>query len=72
MSSTDDSQKNAVKTASQSRPSVEPPREKEHTGSIWTHPYMIYIVLTVMLFLLLCGLGYLAWVNEWIPNRRTS
>lgn len=46
--------------------------EKEHSGSIWTHPYMIYIYLTVFLFLILVGVGYLAWTNGWIPNRGIS
>jgi hypothetical protein len=43
--------------------------EEEHTGSIWKHPYMVYIVLTIALFLLLVWLGYLAWENGWIPSR---
>lgn len=43
--------------------------EEEHTGSIWTHPYMLYVVLTVVLFLILLGLGYLASENGWVPSR---
>jgi hypothetical protein len=47
-------------------------REKEHQGSVWSHPYMIYILLTILLFLLLIGAAYLAWENGWIPNRGIS
>lgn len=43
--------------------------EREHTGSIWTHPYMIYILLTAALFVLLVFLGWLALTNGWIPQR---
>ena len=53
------------------KPPTRPSVEKEHEGSIWTHPYMIYILLTAVLFLVLVGLGYAAWVNHWIPNRGT-
>ena len=47
------------------RPAV----EKEHTGSVWSHPYMIYIALTAALFAFLVILAYLAWTNDWIPKR---
>lgn len=43
--------------------------EREHVGSIWKHPYMIYIVLTVALALLLVGLTYVASENGLIPSR---
>ncbi len=43
--------------------------EEEHTGPIWKHPYMAYILLTIALFLGLIGLGYLASENGWIPSR---
>ncbi|MGZ3708231.1 MAG: hypothetical protein ACXWPM_05355 [Bdellovibrionota bacterium] len=46
-----------------------PRREEEHQGSIWKHPYMIYVLLTVVLFLLLLLAAYLAITNGWIPNR---
>ena len=46
--------------------------EMEHSGSIWTHPYMAYIWATMVLFLLLVFLGWLAWTNGWIPNRGIS
>lgn len=45
--------------------------EEEHTGSIWKHPYMIYVALTLILFVLLVVVGWLAWTNGWIPNRGT-
>ncbi len=48
-----------------SRPTV----EKEHVGSVWSHPYMIYIALTAGLFIFLIALGYVAWMNHWIPKR---
>lgn len=44
-------------------------REPEHKGSIWTHPYMIYIVLTVAIFGFLLFVGHLALENDWIPKR---
>ncbi|MFZ9595325.1 MAG: hypothetical protein ACO3A2_04530 [Bdellovibrionia bacterium] len=43
-------------------------REKEHTGSIWTHPYMIYVLLTLVLFLFLLFAGWLAWSEGWLPH----
>jgi hypothetical protein len=46
--------------------------EKEHSGPIWTHPYFIYVFFTVGLFLLLLLAAWLAWENDWIPNRRTT
>ncbi len=53
------------------RPPSNHPRkhEEEHLGSIWKHPYMIYSVLTVILFLFLIAAGYLALKNGWIPNQ---
>ncbi len=42
--------------------------EVEHKGSIWTHPYMIYVLLTTVLFVLLGFMAWLAWTNGWIPN----
>lgn len=49
-----------------------PEPEREHTGPIWKHPYVLYILLTVVLFLLLLFLTWLAMENGWIPNRGTS
>ena len=43
--------------------------EPEHVGSIWTHPYMVYIYLTAALFLGLLLIGWLAWENGWVPSR---
>jgi len=43
--------------------------EPEHEGSLWTHPYAIYIILTVVLFVFLILMGYLALENDWIPRR---
>ena len=44
--------------------------EAEHQGPIWKHPYMAYVLLTAVLFVFLLGMGWLAWSNGWIPNRR--
>jgi hypothetical protein len=43
--------------------------EPEHKGSIWTHPYFIYIYLTAAIFVFLGLIGWLAYENGWIPNR---
>ncbi len=45
------------------------PPEPEHHGSIWKHPYLVYVLLTVLLFVFLVFLGWLAWDNGWIPHR---
>lgn len=45
--------------------------EEEHQGPIWKHPYLLYVLLTVVLFLFLLGMGWLALENGWIPNRGT-
>jgi len=45
------------------------PSEPEHTGSIWTHPYFMYIYGTVFLALFLGLMGWLAYENGWIPTR---
>jgi hypothetical protein len=46
--------------------------EPEHQGSLWTHPYMVYIWLTLVLFLFLVFVGYLGYTNGWIPDRGIS
>ena len=43
--------------------------EKEWTGSVWKHPYMLYIFGTLILFAFLLLMGYLAIENDWIPKR---
>lgn len=43
--------------------------EREHEGSIWKHPYMIYILLTAVLFVALVVVAWLALENGWIPKR---
>ena len=45
------------------------PHEPEHVGSIWKHPYLIYIYLTAILFVGLVLIAWLAWENGWIPSR---
>jgi hypothetical protein len=51
----------------QNRLSPEP--EPEHQGSIWKHPYFVYILLTVVLFGGLLAAAWLAQMNDWIPRR---
>lgn len=51
----------------EARPGVK--YEPEFTGSGWKNPYVIYIVLTMVLFGFLILMGYLAWTNGWITNR---
>jgi hypothetical protein len=46
--------------------------QPEHEGSIWKHPYLIYILLTIVLFFILLGIGWLAWTQGWIPSRGIS
>jgi hypothetical protein len=43
--------------------------EREWTGPIWKHPYMIYVWLTLVLFAFLLLMAWLAWTNDWIPHR---
>jgi hypothetical protein len=43
--------------------------EAEHQGSIWKHPYMVYVFLTAGLFIFLVVMAYLAITNGWLPNR---
>ena len=43
--------------------------EAEFTGSGWKNPYVLYIILTTVLFLFLVLMGYLALQNDWIPHR---
>lgn len=48
-----------------------PEREPEYSGSIWKHPYVLYIMITVPLFLLLILMAWLAVKNGWLPDRGT-
>lgn len=48
---------------------MEQEREPEHQGSIWKHPYMVYVYLTAALFGGLILLGWLGLENGWIPSR---
>lgn len=42
--------------------------EEEHKGSIWKHPYMLYVVLTMVLFTVLVVAAWLALKNGWLPK----
>jgi hypothetical protein len=50
---------------------AEPPQspEREHEGSIWKHPYLVYVVLTVLLFGFLLVAGYVALRSGILPKR---
>lgn len=43
--------------------------EPEHKGSIWKHPYLLYVAATAGLFGFLLLAAWLAWSNGWIPTR---
>lgn len=43
--------------------------EPEHEGPIWKHPYMVYVMLNVVLFVFLLIAAYVAWTSGWIPER---
>ena len=62
--------KNPMQNSNTNKPALNP--EKEHHGSIWMHPYMLYIVLTIVLFIFLLFMGWVAFTNGWIPNRGTT
>ena len=47
-------------------------REPEYEGSAWKNPYILYILLTIALFLFLVVMGWIAWTHGWIPNRGIS
>jgi hypothetical protein len=42
--------------------------EEEHKGSIWKHPYLLYVVITMALFAVLVIAARLALKNGWLPN----
>lgn len=46
-----------------------PEHEPEFAGPGWKNPYVLYIALTLGLFLILVIVGYAAWTNGWIPHR---
>lgn len=43
--------------------------EEEYSGPIWKHPYLLYILLTAVLFTGLMSVAWLALENDWIPKR---
>jgi hypothetical protein len=45
------------------------PREPEHSGPTWKHPYFLYIIITAILALILGIIAWLAQSNDWIPKR---
>lgn len=67
---TPDSSPHSTENPESIRPTLRP--EEEHVGSIWKHPYMIYIVLTVVLFILLLVIAWIAYSGGWIPSRGSN
>lgn len=45
------------------------PKELEYGGPLWKHPYMLYVILTLLLFIFLLLMGWMALKNDWIPKR---
>ncbi len=43
--------------------------EEEHTGSIWKHPYLVYVIITFFLFIFLIFMAWLALHEGWLPSR---
>lgn len=43
--------------------------EPEYRGSVWKHPYMLYVLLTMVLFVFLVVMAWLAISNDWLPKR---
>ena len=43
--------------------------EEQFSMPGWKNPYVVYVVLTTLLFLFLLVMGYLAWTNDWLPKR---
>jgi hypothetical protein len=43
--------------------------DPEFMGAWWTHPYVLYIFFTLILFGGLVLAGYLALKNGWLPNQ---
>ncbi|MBU6374704.1 MAG: hypothetical protein KGQ59_01800 [Bdellovibrionales bacterium] len=44
-------------------------REPEWSGPMWKHPFFLYVILTLGLFLFLLIMGWIAWSQGWIPQR---
>jgi hypothetical protein len=59
------------KMISNPNPVLKPKPEAEHTGPIWKHPYLVYVIITLLLFGFLVLMGWLAIHEGWLPNRGT-
>lgn len=64
-----DSHAKAWSAIMKGQPMKEKKREEEFSGPAWKHPYMLYILLVVLLFIFLLGMAYMAVQNDWIPKR---
>lgn len=60
------------KSSIPSEPSLDSPVRRpvqiEHTGPWWTHPYVLYLWITGVLFAVLLFFGWLGWKNGWVAN----
>jgi hypothetical protein len=46
--------------------------EREFAGPLWKHPYFAYIWLSMIPFVFLLVLGWLAMKNGWLPNSQSK
>lgn len=46
-----------------------PGNEPEFVGPLWKHPYMVYVLLTLVIFAGLSFAGWLFYSNGLIPDR---
>ena len=53
----------------QSKKHTHPGHEPDQRGPWWSHPYAVYVGATILLFGFLILMGWLATVNDWLPQR---
>ena len=63
--------KSKMEIMKNSQTNTTPPPEAEQTGTIWKHPYLVYVIITFFLFIFLVLMGWLAIHEGWLPNRGT-
>ena len=44
-------------------------KQEKQPGSVWTHPYILYVLLTIVLFSFILLMGWLALSNDWLSVR---
>jgi hypothetical protein len=57
-----------MSSADQENPKPVATPEREFKGPLWKHPYFMYIWLSMIPFVLLLVLAWLALKNGWLPN----